>query len=121
MLLGGLIANAVLWSAGRLPFEQTRKASLLVLTLCVVGGGATLGLSRLRRWAGRPGRSVGGVAGALSAAAGLGLLALLVFRPEPVPGATPVILSWVALGLALIDQLASRRDYFARYERVGTA
>jgi anaerobic dimethyl sulfoxide reductase subunit B (iron-sulfur subunit) len=119
VLMGGLVANVVLWTTGSLSFEQTRAASLLVLTVCMVGVAVPCGLRSIRRRTGRPGRVTGGVAGGLSAAAGLGLLALLVVRPEPVPGATPVVLSWLALGLALIDQLARRRDYFARYQRLG--
>jgi hypothetical protein len=60
------------------------------------------------------------MAGAFSAVAGLALLALLVLQVEPALGPVPVGLSWVALALALIDQLAGRRDFFARYERLGT-
>jgi anaerobic dimethyl sulfoxide reductase subunit B (iron-sulfur subunit) len=119
VLLGGLVANVVLWSTESLSFEQARMASLLILTVCVVGAGATLGLRKIRWRTSRPGRFGGSVAGGLSTAAGLGLLALLVVRPESAPGAVPIILSWVALGLALIDQLASRREFFASYERLG--
>jgi anaerobic dimethyl sulfoxide reductase subunit B (iron-sulfur subunit) len=38
---------------------------------------------------------------------------------EPASDVIPLVLSWVALGLALIDQVARRRDHFARYERLG--
>jgi hypothetical protein len=72
----------------------------------------------LRRTSG-PGWVLGGLAGGLSAAAGSGLLVLLAIRPDPVLGAAPAALSWIALGLALTDQLVRRHAYFARYERVG--
>jgi len=122
VLLGGLLANAVLWSAGGLSLDQTRKASLLILAICVIGAGATLGLRQIRLGVSRPGSLAGGVAGAsITIVAGMGLLALLVFRTGPELGAAPVVLSWITLGLASVDQLVSRRDYFGCYERVGLA
>jgi anaerobic dimethyl sulfoxide reductase subunit B (iron-sulfur subunit) len=119
VLMGGLVANVVLWTLGSLSFEQTRTASLAILIVSVVGVGLPCGLRSIRRRTSRPGRVIGGAAGGLSVAAGLALLALLVFRPDPALGSVPAVLSWAALGLALIDQLARRRDYFARYERLG--
>jgi anaerobic dimethyl sulfoxide reductase subunit C (anchor subunit) len=119
VLMGGLVTNVVLWTMGSLSLERTRAASLLVLTVCVVAAGVAWVVSNMQQRARRSGRITGGVAGVFSAVAGLVLLALLVLQTATPPGPIPVVLSWVALALALIDQLARRRDFFARYERLG--
>jgi DMSO reductase anchor subunit len=119
VLMGGLVTNVVLWTMGSLSFERTRAASLLVLTVCVAAAGVAWVVRDMRRRTSGPGRITGDVAGVFSAVAGLALLTLLVLQTEPALGPTPVILSWVALALAVIDQLARRRDFFVRYERLG--
>jgi anaerobic dimethyl sulfoxide reductase subunit B (iron-sulfur subunit) len=119
VLMGGLVANVVLWTTGSLSFERTRAAALLVLTVCAVAAGVAWVVRNVQQRTSRPGPINGGGAGVLGAVAGLALLALLVLQAEPPPGPVPVLLSWIALALALIDQLARRLDFFARYERLG--
>jgi anaerobic dimethyl sulfoxide reductase subunit B (iron-sulfur subunit) len=119
VLMGGWVTNVVLWTMGSLSFERARAAALLVVTVCVVAAGVVWVVRDMQQRTSRPGRITGGVAGVFSAVAGLALLALLVLQTEPALGPIPVLLSWVALALALIDQLARRRDFFARYERLG--
>ncbi len=119
VLLGGLTTNATLWGFGELSIETTRIASLTVISLCVVGVGlpwCLLLTLRRRKLSCGPTNAVSGGAAVII---GLILCGLLLARPEAARGAAPSALSWVALGLALVDQLGQRRKYYARYERLG--
>jgi len=117
--LGGLTANALLWSVEGLGGEQTRLACLVVMAVCVAGVGAPWIMWRHRSKEQPAGPFAARMAGSLGVMAGLVLFVLLAARPESADGAAPLVLSWSALGLALVDQFGQRREYYDRYERLG--
>jgi len=119
LLLGGLATNVALWTAVDLGFEQTRLASLVVMSVCVVGVGGPWSIVRIRRRKGHAGQARQGAVGGLGVIAGLALISLLAAQHESVGGSAPLALSWIGLFLALVDQIGLRREYYDNYGRLG--
>jgi len=119
VVLGGLAANVCLWSMHGLNTGQVRAASLIVMSVCVLGIGLPWILLRIGRRHKYPGNQVGDLVSAVAVIMGLTLLVLLVARPDRVNSSTPLALSWMVLVLVLIDQVGQRRSYYAGYVRMG--
>jgi len=113
VVLGGLLANVLLWTVGDLGFGHNRVVSIVLMLVSLIGVGIPWAFAGFRR-GGLHG--FGGIAGVVSSVA---LMTLLVVWPESAHGPAPLILSWATLGFALADQFSLRREYFARYERLG--
>jgi DMSO reductase anchor subunit len=119
VFLGGSTANALLWSVGDLGVEQARQASLVTIAICVFGAGMPWTILRACRRDKRSGLLAKDMIGGASVIAGLALLAVLAAELGSPQYTAASIWSWIVLTLALIDQIGQRREFYARYERLG--
>ena len=119
LALGGLGLNAVVWSFARMEADVTSKASIGILLLSVGLVGLPWRLWQMYQTDKSNPPAWPNFLGSVGNALGLGLLALLLTKPELMTGPLPVLMSWGLLLLVGADQVVQRRRYYGGYERLG--
>jgi len=119
LVLGGLGLNAVIWSFARMEVGLTRNASIGLLLLSVVLVGLPWRWWQMREFGKNKQLSPPGLLGSVGTALGLGLMTMLLIRPEVMSGNLPGGLSWGLLLFLGADQVTQRRRYYGGYERLG--